>query len=98
MPSSTVRNLLTLGLITAVVLLALQARADDEHSRKLTLVQLPTGPYTTPLALPSAVQQFLNPGLPAYPDFLAGEAGRAQPRPDGPTPAVLFARPDLLLK
>src|SRR3989442_9002157 len=98
MPSSTVRNLLTLGVITAVVLLALQARADDEHSRKLTLVQLPTGQYTTPLALPGAVQQFLNPGLPAYPDFVAGEAVRGQLSPDGTTLAILCAGQNSLYK
>src|SRR5262249_6383238 len=91
----------TLGVIAAAVLLALPARADDEHgedSGKLIRVQLPTGQYTTPLALPGAVQQFLNPGLPAYPDFIAGEAVRAQLSPDGTTLAILCAGQNSLYK
>src|SRR6188508_1090933 len=36
--------------------------------------RLATGQFVAPAALPGAVQQFLNPGLPAYPDFVAGEA------------------------
>jgi hypothetical protein len=98
MLTSTFRNLLTLGVIAAAVLLALQARADDEQSSQLTLVQLPTGQYTTPLAPPGAVQQFLNPGLPAYPDFIAGEAVRAQLSPDGTTLAILCAGQNSLYK
>src|SRR5262245_35998492 len=98
MLTSKFRNLLMLGVIAAAVLLALQARADDEDSRKLTRVQLPTGQYTTPLALPGAVQQFLNPGLPAYPDFIAGEAVRAQLSPDGTTLAILCAGQNSLYK
>src|SRR5215813_633969 len=98
MLTSTFRNLLALGVIAAAVLLALQARADDEDSRTLTRVQLPTGQYTTPLALPGAVQQFLNPGLPAYPDFIAGEAVRAQLSPDGTTLAILCAGQNSLYK
>src|SRR4051794_38077787 len=31
--------------------------------------RLATGQYVTPPALVGAVQQFLNPGLPAYPNF-----------------------------
>ena len=37
------------------------------------------------------MQQFLNPGLPAYPNFVAGEAVRSQLSPDGTTLAVLCA-------
>src|SRR5262245_3311412 len=91
MLTSTFRNLLTLGVVAAAALLALPARADDEHRRTLTRAQLPTGQYITPLALPGAAQQFLNPGLPAYPDFVAGEAVRAQLSPDGTTLAILCA-------
>src|SRR5262249_10640430 len=87
----TFRTLITVGVIGGAALLALQARADDEHRRALTRVQLPTGQYITPLALPGVAQQFLNPGLPAYPDFVAGEAVRAQLRPDGTTLAILCA-------
>lgn len=53
--------------------------------------QLPTGQYTTPLAVPGAVQQFLNPGFADYPNFVAGGAVRSRLSPDGTTLAVLCA-------
>jgi hypothetical protein len=49
----------------------------DRHPRP-PRQRLATGQYVTPTALHGAVQQFLNPGLPAYPDFVAGEAVRSQ--------------------
>src|SRR5262249_7250351 len=98
MLTSTFRNLFILGVIPVAALMALQARADDEDSRARTRVQLPPGQYTPPLALPAAVQQFLNPGLPAYPDFIAGEAVRAQLSPDGTTLAILCAGQNSLYK
>ena len=53
---------------------------------------LPTGQYVTPTApLTNAVQQDLNPGLSAYPQFVAGEAVRSQLSPDGDTLAILCA-------
>jgi DNA-binding beta-propeller fold protein YncE len=52
---------------------------------------LPTGQYVTPQAPTSAVQQPLNPGLAAYPSFVAGEAVRSQLSPDGTTLAVICA-------
>src|SRR5215831_7697569 len=80
-----------LGVIAAAVLLAMQARADDEHNHNGALVRLPTGQYITPTAIRGTVQQLLNPGLAAYPDFVAGEAVRAQLSPDGTTLAILCA-------
>ena len=53
--------------------------------------QLPTGQFTTPLFVPGAVQQFLNPGFANYPNFVAGGAIRSQLSPDGKTLAVLCA-------
>src|SRR5215471_6137500 len=53
--------------------------------------RIATGQYITPTALSGAVQQALNPGLSAYPDFVAGEAVRSQLSPDGNTLAVLCA-------
>ena len=44
------------------------------------------------------MQQFLNPGLPAYPNFIAGEAVRSQLSPDGTTLAVLCAGQNSLIK
>ena len=62
------------------------------------LVQLPTGQFVTPTAIEDAVQQFLNPGLPAYPNFVAGEAVRSQLSPDGTTLAILTAGQNSLYK
>jgi len=45
-----------------------------------------------------AVQQLLNPGLPAYPNFVAGEAVRSQLSPDGKTLAILCAGQNSLYK
>src|SRR5262249_24049285 len=47
--------------------------------------------FVTPTVIEDAVQQFLNPGLPDYPNFIAGEAVRSQLSPDGSTLAVLTA-------
>lgn len=56
------------------------------------VLPLPTGLYVTPTApLTNAVQQPLNPGLAAYPNFVAGEAVKALPSPDGTLLAVLTA-------
>ncbi len=60
-------------------------------------VPLPTGQYVTPQVLTNSVQQNLNPGLPAYPNFVAGMAVRAQLSPDGATLAVLCAGQNSLL-
>jgi len=98
MQLSIFRNLLKLGVIAAAALLALQARADDAHRSSQGLVQLPSGQYITPTAIPGALQQFLNPGLPDYPDFVAGMAVRAQLSPDGTTLAILCAGHNSLYK
>src|SRR5262249_59274895 len=52
---------------------------------------LPTGQFVTPTIIEDAVQQFLNPGLPGYPNFVAREAVRSQLSPDGSTLAILTA-------
>jgi DNA-binding beta-propeller fold protein YncE len=44
------------------------------------------------------VQQFLNPKLAAYPNFIAGEAVRSQLSPDGRTLAILCAGQNSLVK
>jgi DNA-binding beta-propeller fold protein YncE len=98
MQTPTFRNLLTLGVIAAAALLAMQARADDEHHRYRALMRLPSGQYITPTAMRGAVQQLLNPNLPDYPDFVAGEAVRSQLSPDGTTLAILCAGQNSLYK
>jgi DNA-binding beta-propeller fold protein YncE len=89
--------LLTLSTMAATVG-ALSARASlqerDDTPRRgsdAPLAQLATGQFVTPTAVPDAVQQFLNPGLTAYPNFVAGEAVRSQLSPDGATLAVITA-------
>ena len=71
---------------------------DDDRDDHATPILLPTGQYITPKALEDAVQQFLNPGLAAYPDFVAGEAVRSKLSPDGSTLAVITAGQNSLYK
>jgi YVTN family beta-propeller protein len=68
-----------------------QLRAQLQASSNVMSWQTATGQYVTPTALPGAVQQFLNPHLAAYPNFIAGEAVRSRLSPDGNTLAVLCA-------
>ncbi len=71
---------------------------DDDHRGRNSLVPLATGQFVTPTAMRDAFQQFLNPGLPAYPNFVAGEAVRSQLSPDGTTLAILTAGQNSLYK
>ena len=82
---------ITFGITVAAVALSLQARAQSREAPEAAPLQLATGQYVTPTAPRGAVQQFLNPGLPAYPDFVAGEAVRSRLSPDGKTLAILCA-------
>jgi YVTN family beta-propeller protein len=85
-------RLLTAGLLASAAFAASQAahaaRPGDADNGTLPL---PTGQYITPTAIPGAVQKFLNPGLAAYPTFVAGEAVRSQLSPDGTTLAIVTA-------
>ena len=65
---------------------------------RITSSRSATGQFVTPTAMRGAVQQFLNPGLPAYPNFVAGEAVRSQLSPDGTTLAIIYGRPELALQ
>ena len=87
----------------------LQSRGDDRQERgdhrrdhddddRRDGVLLPTGQLVTPTIIEDAVQQYLNPGLPAYPNFVAGEAVRSQLSPDGSTLAILTAGQNSLYK
>jgi len=64
---------------------------DDDRRGHHSLIPLATGQFVTPTAVKDAAQQFLNPGLPAYPNFIAGEAVRSQLSPDGSTLAIITA-------
>ena len=76
--------------LAAAALLALSAHADTPSANE-GLVPLATGQTITPKAVTGAVQQLLDPGLPGYPGFIAGEAVRSQLSPDGTTLAILCA-------
>jgi hypothetical protein len=84
----------------AIVLcaLALSTPAGADASGGPVPLQLATGQFVTPTAARGALQQFLNPGLPAYPSFIAGEAVRSQLSPDGTTLAILCAGQNTLYK
>jgi YVTN family beta-propeller protein len=86
MSMKRVKRSLSFGLAASMLTLALTLPARAEIAQ-----QLATGQLITPTAVPGAVQQFLNPGLPDYPNFIAGEAVRSQLSPDGKTLAVLCA-------
>jgi YVTN family beta-propeller protein len=97
-----------MSALTSAALLALSAsaylmagnddRRDDDRRGRPHSVRLPTGQYVTPTSIRGAVQQHLNPGLAAYPNFIAGEAVRSQLSPDGTTLAILTAGQNSLYK
>jgi YVTN family beta-propeller protein len=95
MTTRTLFGLIRYGSTVSALAFSLQARAEVAHARPS---QLPTGQYVTPTAPRGAVQQLLNPGLPAYPSFVAGEAVRSQLSPDGRTLAILCAGQNSLYK
>src|SRR5438309_1735830 len=82
---------LRLAILASVTQIVTQAHAELPERNGAPPLQLPTGQYITPTFVRGAVQQFLNPGLPGYPNFVAGEAVRSQLSPDGTTLAVLCA-------
>src|SRR5262245_10642015 len=100
--------LMKLGVVTAVFL-AMSARAqmqegkdrrdhDDDRREHGDRIRLANGQFVTPTALDDSVQQFLNPQLPDYPDFIAGMAVRSERSPDGRTLAVITAGQNSLVK
>jgi YVTN family beta-propeller protein len=82
-------DLLRMAVVASAATLAFAAHAEaPEHGKALRLA---TGQFITPVFMRGARQQYLNPGLAAYPKFIAGEAVRSQLSPDGTTLAVLCA-------
>src|SRR5262245_9909533 len=65
--------------------------ASGEPAGAAMAERIATGQLISPTAVPHAVQVFLNPGLPAYPGFVAGEAVKSALSPDGKTLAILCA-------
>src|SRR5690349_173647 len=87
----TFANLLGCAIAATAVQVAPLAHADSQDRSRALPIQIPSGQYITPTYLRGAVQQFLNPQLPAYPNFVAGEAVKSQLSPDGKTLAVISA-------
>ena len=90
-------------MVTALTAQAEEARPvkrqpELSQAEKNQRTLLPTGQFVTPSRVNGAVQQDLNPGLAAYPDFVAGEAVRSQLSPDGQTLAVITAGQNPLYK
>jgi DNA-binding beta-propeller fold protein YncE len=94
----TLRSLLELAIVAAAVQVAPLAHADDQDRSRSLPMQIPSGQYVTPTYVRNSVQQFLNPQLAAYPDFVAGEAVKSQLSPDGKTLAVICAGYNSLYK
>ncbi len=93
MNTRTLAGSLKYGILTSALVLAFSSHASADnpaHWSDLPM-QTPTGQYVTATAQHGAAQQFLNPGLPDYPDFVAGEAVRSRLSPDGKTLAILCA-------
>jgi YVTN family beta-propeller protein len=113
MTSRSLQHLLKLTAVTSAAILALSARADlreragddrrggerdDDRQEHKRLLRLATGQFITPTFIEGAVQQYLNPALTDYPDFVAGEAVRSQLSPDGTTLAIITAGQNSLYK
>ena len=96
MTKRTIHQFLKLSVLGAAIL-TMSAHAYLKEKDKEGFI-LPTGQFVTPTALDDSIQQFLNPGLSAYPDFIAGEAVRSQLSPDGTTLAVITAGQNSLYK
>ena len=77
---------------------SVRATLQDRWARRQQGALLPSGHAITPAAVQNAVQLYLNPGLPAYPDFVAGQAVRSTLSPDGTTLAVITAGQNSLYK
>src|SRR5262245_39331829 len=92
MKKHQLRRPLNIAILASVIQIMAQAHAElPEHSKSAPPIRLATGQYVTPTFVRGAVQQFLNPGLAAYPNFIAGEAVKSQLSPDGKTLAVICA-------
>jgi DNA-binding beta-propeller fold protein YncE len=83
------QSLLKVAILASAAQIVMPAMADEFEGSKGT--QTATGQFITPTFVRGATQQFLNPGLPAYPNFIAGEAVKSQLSPDGTTLAVITA-------
>jgi YVTN family beta-propeller protein len=80
--------MLRLGLLSLLlVFTSASSHAFDDDDVKPT--RLPTGKQITPLSAPGSKLQNLNPGLPDFPHFIAGQAMSTVISPDAKTLLVL---------
>ncbi|MBV9501857.1 MAG: hypothetical protein JO138_21005, partial [Acidobacteriaceae bacterium] len=80
-----VLNLNQTRVAAACVLLTVTQRGAAQSNEAV----LPTGKRITPLATPGAKLESLNPNLPGFPHYLAGQAMSMAISPDGKTLLVL---------
>ncbi len=86
------KMLLSATVLTSASLSALRtawADIDDGKAANNGQLPLPSGQYITPTLLTGAQLQLLNPGLPNYPNYVAGEAVKTALSPDGNTLLVM---------
>ena len=96
---NTCFSLLMRGALAAAVALSPLAYAENERDGDDGgAQQLSTGQWVTPRAASGAIDQPLNPGLAAYPDFVAGEAVRSRLSPDGTLLAIICSGQNSLYK
>jgi YVTN family beta-propeller protein len=80
------RRIVCLLLALSTVTVSARFRDDDDD---LPSTLLPTGKRITPLAAPRSRLQSLNPGLPDFPNFIAGQAMSTVVSPDAKTLLLL---------
>jgi DNA-binding beta-propeller fold protein YncE len=110
MKNRPLQHVFKLSVVTLAAVLAVSASAelqvrkvarqelkDDDENRR-DRAPLATGQFVTPTMIKDSVQQYLNPGLASYPDFIAGEAVKSQLSPDGTTLAIVTAGQNSLYK
>src|SRR5262245_55949039 len=112
MMKRSLRHRLGLAMLTSAAVLGLSAGAylkgpDTQNTNErgkgprresVNRARIAPGQNVAPTAIEDAVQQYLNPGLQEYPDFIAGMAVRSQLSPDGTTLAVITAGQNSLVK
>ena len=90
-------NVLLRGAILLGLAGATLAHADEEEDDRAAIATpLPTGQRITPTAATGALFQTLNPGLPDFPDYRAGQAVNTALSPDGTTLLILTSGFNLL--
>lgn len=88
--------LFAFSVISSCVFPALDGRAAPQRAPSTEAEQLPTGLSITPTAARGAKFQALNPELPKYPGFRAGQAVTTAISPDGKTLLILTSGYNLL--